>query len=139
MRACPNCGYQNPDSDTTCGWCSRALPPPAPIPLSRAASTTRTQKVLWFVLGVVLGLIPAAIYALGAAAYGLHGFYSNSFGAVAGPGWPTIGCYLLPVLFIITGIFLSVRRYRPLGYGLLAAAIISPVVVAVSCVAAPKV
>ena len=155
MRICPHCGYQNEEAAAMCTWCQQPLPPrppgvpggrggvpgrlarPAPIPLPRAAASPRGWYVRWFVLGAGLGLIPAAIYAFGAATYGLQGL--ESFGTVAGPGWPTIGCYLLPVLFLITGIFLSVRRFRPLGYGLLAAAIISPVVVAVSCVAAPKV
>lgn len=158
---CPNCGYENDEASFLCQQCNALLRPPArateppgtpppvvpptsassaPIPLlPRAASRTRSQKVLWFIMGAVLGLIPAAIYAGGAAAYGMHGLSGNSLGTIAGPEWPTFGCYLIPVVFILMGIFLSIRRFRPLGYGLLAAAIISPVVVAVSCVAATKV
>lgn len=131
MRVCPYCSYENPDSDTTCGWCSRALPPPTPIPLPRAAARTRSQKVLRFVLGAVLGLIPAAIFAGGAFAGQLYAGYFQ-------PGWPFLGCLLFPVALIIMGIAFSRQTLRPLAYGLLAAALISPIVIGISCNVAAK-
>jgi hypothetical protein len=81
-------------------------------------------------LGVMLGLIPAGIFALGAS---ISGFYSNG-----GPGWPFLGCLLFPVVVIFMGIFLSRQDFRPLGYGLLAAAVISPVIVTISCSVATR-
>lgn len=126
MRICSNCGSENLDASYRCHHCNALLQPSAPIALPRAASTTRRQKVLSFVLGAALGLIPAAIIALG-------GFAGQLYSGYLQPGWPFLGCLPFPVILIMMGMCLRRKALRPFGYGLLAAAIISPVVVGISC------
>lgn len=133
MLPCPNCGYKNADEAETCLRCGSWLLEPdepepadefaeaAPIPLPQAASMTRRQKVLAFLLGAVLGLVPAIIFAIGTI---------NS--------WGTIGCYLFLLILLIMGILLSQKETRAFGNGLLAAALISPIIVAISCSVNPS-
>jgi hypothetical protein len=134
MRVCPHCGYENDDTSDICLNCDRDLPPQAPLPeapaapeqheageatatapisLRRADPSARGRQVVSFILGIAVGLVPAIIFAIGTI---------NS--------WGTAGCFLFVVVLVAMGICLSQRESRTFGYGLLAAAVISPIIVA---------
>ena len=137
MRICPNCGYENDDSGDVCVHCDRALPVPATsgspdtpeqpgatetaaptaVPGAAAVSGKRATS---FLLGAGVGLVPAVLFAIGTI---------NS--------WGIIGCFLFVLVLLMMAIFLSQRDARTFGYGLLAAVLISPIIVAISCSANP--
>jgi hypothetical protein len=128
MRICPSCGYRNTDEAETCLFCDYQLIEPAqpleddlaPIPLPGAASASG-RPVLPFVLGVGLGVVPALITAIANVS-----------------SWGSSGCYLFVFMLILMGVFLSQKNTRAFGYGLLAAVLISPIIIVVSCTVAPR-
>lgn len=140
MRICPNCGYRNANRAETCLRCDYWLAEPAeesarwkapepaasvgsgpvaPLPFSRADTAIRVGRdLLFFILGV--GLCPATLFA--ASLLNRPGSANGGIMSLL-----ALGVLSLAVILLIP------RQTRFIGYGLLAAAFIFPIVVAIAC------
>lgn len=139
-RVCPDCGYNNVEEAETCLRCGCLLVEPvdmpelqdepelaasvgfaplAPLPFSRVDTAIRVGRaMLLFVLGV--GLCPAILVAVSVL---------NPPGSANGGIIPLLA---LSVLFLAVILLIS-KQTRPIGYGLLAAAFMFPIVIAIAC------
>jgi hypothetical protein len=92
---------------------------------------TQVEKQRQYFLGLVLGLIPLIIFLV-------------SFGLVTGTsgGFFIYGIIASAVLyvieFIVTIVFLIIDRVRFVGYGLLTAFLVTPVVAVAGCLVIPN-
>lgn len=106
-------------------------PPPAPpIPLP----LTLQQKRKQYFLGLVLGLIPLVIFLVG---FGIA--LATQWTSVSNLGIPLVllGFMLYLVELIITITYLTNKKERFVGYGLLTAFLVTPIVAAVGCSVIP--
>ena len=105
-------------------------PPPAPIPLP---PTTRQKQSQYF-LSLVLGLIPVIVF--------LVTFGVGTTQGLNGLGILILGALLAALLYIIEItvmiIFLNNKPRRFIGYGLLTAFLITPIVTAIGCTVIPN-
>lgn len=110
-----------------------APPPRPPLPF-RPPLYTRKQWRNRYLLGLLVGALPALIVMVLAGALVAVRFNSPLANA-SGPALISAGLLYL-ASFIGMIVCLSIERLRPIGYGLLTAVIAGPIIASVSCFAA---
>lgn len=164
MQSCPSCGHANPAGSPQCAQCGRSLvtdaaaslppagtptasavpPPPVPfpggpvpvppgavpygVPIPMHPPVPRGHNVGFFFLGLGAGILAVLL-----AIFGTSYLSSSQYGFSA-PGLTYLGC--IPAVAALVGMIvcLSIRKYRFIGYGLLAVVVGAPVIFAISCI-----
>lgn len=104
-------------------------PPAAPIPLPVTAKQKRWQYFLSLVLGLIPVIVLLVTYGIGIA-QGEFGLGTLVFG-----GLLAVILYIIELIVMI--VFLTNKQRRFVGYGLLTAFLITPVVTAIGCTVIP--
>src|SRR5579885_831881 len=132
MRICPNCRYENDDQAETCLRCdSWLVEPSTPIPLSAVPAQDTRQKKGQYLRGLGLGLIPLFIFLL-ATGFAFQAYWPSSrLGTAA--FLLILSLLTYSIALISTAACLFTPRNRFVGYGLLTAVLVSPLIGGIAC------
>ena len=105
-------------------------PPAAPIPLPPTAKQKRWQYFLSLVIGLIPVIVLLVMYGI-AIVQGQNSFGTLILGAL-------IAVFLYVIELTATIVYLTDKQRRFIGYGLLTAFLVTPVVTAIGCTVIPN-